>query len=119
MIGAGASAAQIAATLGNAKRRGLDWRCQCPAHGGCSLTLRNAPDGRLLIKCWAGCDTRQVLAELRRLHLLDRAGNGPSAGDRAERRRDQERWIEIASRIWKVARDASTSPVTRYLAGRG
>ncbi len=37
------------------------WRCECPNHGGHSLSVKELPDGRLLLKCWAGCDTQAVL----------------------------------------------------------
>ena len=63
------NAAAIAAALGDAHREGRNWRCRCLLHGGVSLYLR---DGReqLLVKCWAGCETSAVLAELRRRGLL-------------------------------------------------
>jgi putative DNA primase/helicase len=109
-------AAEIAAALGGAHREGRGWRCRCPVHGGHSLVLA---DGRnaLLVRCWAGCKTREVLAELRRLRL---AGDvvDPPFDDRADRRGREGR-IEIARRIWDTARDARGSPVARYLAGRG
>jgi hypothetical protein len=39
------------------------WRARCGAHGGKSLSLAVADvDGRVLIKCFAGCDTAAVLA---------------------------------------------------------
>jgi putative DNA primase/helicase len=112
------TAAEIAAALGNARREGGNYRCTCPLHGGRSLTLR---DGRatLLVRCWAGCNTRGVLAELRRRGLF----GGPAeyrpppasvarADDNAARR------IEIARSIWHEARDARGTPMERYFAGR-
>ena len=39
------------------------WRCQCPAHGGHSLSVKLI-DGRILLKCWAGCETAEVLSAL-------------------------------------------------------
>jgi len=60
------SATAIAAALGDAKREGRDWRCSCPLHGGCSLTLSDGRE-RLLVRRWAGCETNQVLAGLRGL----------------------------------------------------
>jgi hypothetical protein len=36
-----------------------------------------------------------------------------------DNRRDRERRIEIARRVWNGAKDARGSPVVRYLAGRG
>jgi putative DNA primase/helicase len=115
------TAAQIAAALGG-RREGCNWRCCCPLHGGRSLTLR---DGRstLLVRCWASCSTRDVLAELRRLGLLAGRSDGALAPaamtTRGDDRQDTARRIEIARRIWGEARQAHGSPVARYLAGRG
>jgi hypothetical protein len=39
------SAAAVAAALGDAKREGRNWRCRCPLHGGCRLTLADGRDG--------------------------------------------------------------------------
>ena len=114
-------AAEIAAVLGSARREGRHWRCRCPVHGGCSLTLR---DGRnaLLVRCWGGCDARDVLTGLARLGLLGGVrDNGRSAsvwpkGDHDDGAAPR---TEAARRIWGEAREASGSPVERYLAGRG
>ncbi len=41
------------------------WRARCPAHGGKSASLAIADvDGRVLVKCFAGCATGDVLASL-------------------------------------------------------
>src|SRR5271169_3474419 len=102
-------AAEIAATLGGARREGRGWRCCCPVHGGRSLVVSDGRK-RLLVKCWGGgCDTRDILAELRRRGLIaDRAEKlSPlatmSRGDGAD---SDARGIEIARRIWDRARDA-------------
>src|SRR5690349_14953108 len=63
------SAREIAKALGNEHKEGRKWRCRCPVHGGVSLSLRDGRD-ELLIKCWRGCDTADVLAELRRRRLI-------------------------------------------------
>ena len=60
------SAADIAHTLGEARREGSGWRCRCPLHGGRSLVVRDGERGRILVTCWGGCDRRDVLGELRR-----------------------------------------------------
>jgi hypothetical protein len=116
-------AAEIAAALGSAHRSGAWWRCRCPAHGsrGATLALRDGGRG-LIAKCYAGCEPRDVLAELRRRGLIDGdflaspsrpipRGIDP-AGDRARR-------IEAARCIWDAARDARGSLVATYLAARG
>lgn len=65
------NAAEIAARLGVAHRSGKWWRCVCPVHGsrtGDSATLALLDvDRGPIVKCWAGCDPREVKAELRSL----------------------------------------------------
>ena len=112
------TAAEIASVLGNARREGRDWRCICPMHGGHSLTLRDGGE-RLLIRCWAGCATRDVLAELRRLGLLAgrfdavRVAQAPVMAC-SDDRDDAARRIAAARRFWEAARDARGTPVVSY-----
>ena len=118
------TAAEIAAALGATHRSGAWWRCRCPVHGsqGATLALRDGERG-LILKCWAGCDPRDVLAELRRRGL---AGGGNSYFSLPEPARrpaaagdDVAARIAAARRLWNVAQNAHGSPVVRYLAGRG
>ena len=53
---------------------------RCPAHGDVhpSLTLANAPDGKLLLHCKAGCGFTEVLDALRLLGLVEAAGPRPT-----------------------------------------
>lgn len=111
--------AQIAAALGGACRSG-DWhRCRRPVHGsaGPTLALGDGPRG-LIVKCWAGCDPREVLAELRRRGLTDSRTLGVSTEPRSITRADAEARIAAAHRLWTAAQNASGGPVARYLAGR-
>ena len=66
-------AADLAAILGNARRNGRGCLCTCPAHPDRTPSLSIMDGGRvpMVAKCFAGCDSREVLAELRRLGLLD------------------------------------------------
>lgn len=61
------------------------WKACCPAHNDRdpSLSIREAADGKVLVHCWAGCETRDILAaiglELRDLFPGDKpARRGPS-----------------------------------------
>src|SRR5271163_2773839 len=65
-------AAEIADALGGTCRSNGWWRCRCPIHAssGPTLALRDGERG-LIVKCWAGCQPRDVLAELRRRDLLN------------------------------------------------
>jgi len=40
------------------------WRACCPAHSDSdpSLSIDIAPDGRLLLKCWAGCANLDIIS---------------------------------------------------------
>jgi hypothetical protein len=118
-------AAEIAAALGG-RREGRGWRCQCVVHGGYSLVVRDGRNGRLLAKCWAGCDARDVLAALRRLGLLgghaDNDYGRPDPAETARRReaeaRERERRIGLARDMIAASLPAEGTPVERYLRAR-
>jgi putative DNA primase/helicase len=115
------TAAETAAALGG-HRAGRWWSCRCPAHDDRtpSLSLRDGDRG-LIVRCWAGCDPRDVLAALRRLGLI--AGRAeyqrPPAPTGSDKRDNAAGRIAWAQRIWDAAREAPGSPVACYLAGRG
>jgi putative DNA primase/helicase len=118
-------AAQIAAALGNSRHMGGWWRCVCPVHGSrtgrsLSLALRDHPRG-LAVRCHAGCDPCEVLAELRRLGLLGGHSEGARQSHLMPRSNDTSaaRRAALAQRIWDTAGDARRSPVERYLPNRG
>lgn len=119
------TAGNIAAALGG-RRAGRWWSCRCPAHDdrSPSLSLRDG-DRDLIVRCWAGCDPRDVLAELRRRGLLGGSGDSDngrpaSAVVRHEDHSDGTvRRIAMAHRIWNAAREARGTPVAAYLASRG
>jgi hypothetical protein len=113
-------AVEIARELGAARKSGPWWSCRCPAHDdrSPSLSLRDGDRG-LIIRCWAGCDPREVLAELRRRRLTDRSRSTSSANELLDDRRDRECRIEIVRRVWNGARNARGSLVERYLRSRG
>src|SRR3954454_22120981 len=94
-------AAAIAAATGGGDRSGDWYRCRCPVHQSSSATLalRDSPRG-LIVHCHAGCSRGDVLAELRRLGLLD--GNGPARPpDPAELKR--QRAAEERRRAKRIA----------------
>jgi putative DNA primase/helicase len=119
------TAAAIAAALGGASRSGDWWRCLCPAHSsrGATLALRDGGRG-LIVKCWAGCDPRDVLAELRRLGLVDGGAEAnPNPVETARRHEvemyDRQRRIALAQDIVAASLPACGTPVERYLRARG
>jgi putative DNA primase/helicase len=121
------SAAEIARALGG--HRGSDgFLCRCPlrSHGQGrgdrrpSLLIKDGTDA-VLFKCFAGCDAKDILAELR-----GRGIAGP-ASDRGERRDRQvaepppEHLSDPrALEIWKAAEPtARGSTVAKFLEARG
>lgn len=95
------------------KDRGL---CLCPAHDdhNPSLSIRVGRSA-LLFKCFAGCDTRDVLRAIRHLrlphserHISDLSRNAPSPRAGAG----------PALRIWNASASLVDTPAQSYLSGR-
>lgn len=113
------NAAAIAATLGDAQRKGRAWRCRCPLHGGRSLELRDGDGGRVLATCWGGCDRLDVLGELRRRGLLGGHADYAPRILSPPRRDDDASRTARALAIWRATERGVGNIVARYLAGRG
>ena len=64
------TAATIAKRL-HGHKSGSGWMACCPAHDdrNPSLSLRDSPDGRVLVRCHAGCHQAVVIAALKALGL--------------------------------------------------
>jgi putative DNA primase/helicase len=116
----------IARALGG-HRAGAGWTARCPAHDDRtpSLSLTDTKDGKLLVRCHAGCDQKDVIAALRGRGLW---GEGRSrAGTWTQRRKPVEREAdsddakrtERALAIWQSARPSPETPVAIYLGSRG
>src|SRR4051794_24835613 len=115
------SAAEAARALGGRQVSGERFLCRCPVpHHGRGLGDRSASlslmDGetRLLVRCFAGCDARDVLAALRHLGLLDHTRPMPQM--------DCHRvgtWTpkpdETALDVWHAAAPPFGTIVERYL----
>ena len=59
------SASILLSKLSRVKKTGADrWMACCPAHPDktASLSIKDLPDGRVLLHCFAGCDPDSVLA---------------------------------------------------------
>jgi hypothetical protein len=66
-MGAAVSAAALLERLDGVRKTGPDrWLARCSAHGdrSPSLSVRELDDGRVLVHCFAGCGTDQVLASV-------------------------------------------------------
>ncbi|WP_343889102.1 DUF7146 domain-containing protein [Sphingomonas oligophenolica] len=91
--------------------------CRCPAHPdrSPSLSVRTG-DTDLLFKCFAGCDTIDVLRAIARLGPLPTAG--PLNSYIAQPGVD-EGWLQSRAKgLWEAARAITNTPVERYLLNR-
>jgi putative DNA primase/helicase len=121
------TAEAIAKALGGRKAGG-GWTASCPAHDDQtpSLSIRDADDGKVLVRCHAGCDQEQVIATLRSLDLWTENGARRfkrlafrGAAKRTERDRDVAKRTEAALAIWQAARPSDGTLVESYLVSRG
>ena len=101
----------------------------CPAHDDRrpSLSLADGNDGRLLLRCHAGCPFAEVLGALREHGLVEarrsslKAGNDArrdAARHRAEEAAEAARRAAQAERCWHEARPIAGTLAERYLRGR-
>src|SRR6476469_7300307 len=70
------NAETIAYALGG-RKAGSGWTARCPVHDDRtpSLSICDADDGKVLIRCHAGCDQEQVIASLRSRRLWMEIGS--------------------------------------------
>lgn len=91
----------ILARLENVRPSANGWTARCPAHddNNPSLSIREAEDGKILIRCWAGCPTEAVMTALG-LSMRDLFPAGTSTPVRrqtkAERQEAARRQVEAA-----------------------
>jgi putative DNA primase/helicase len=119
-------AESVAQALGG-RKAGSAWMARCPAHDDRdpSLSIRNAGDGKVLVRCHAGCDQGRVIAALRSCglweesghHRLTRPAPRVAANDRPDH--DDAKRTEAALAIWQSAVPADGTPVETYLRSRG
>jgi hypothetical protein len=126
------TAAEIARRLGGAVRHGRGWlaRCPVPGHGqgrgdrNPSMSLADGEGGRLLVRCFAGCDPRDILAELRNRGLIESRPDPdwrpplPPVRDPLPTT-DADAKRAFALRIWDTARPAGGTLAEAYLRSRG
>jgi hypothetical protein len=120
------NAETIAKALGGRKVGG-GWMARCPAHDDRepSLSIRQTNDGKVLVRCHAGCDQERVIAALRSRGLWDENGHrqfpsaAPRVADNDRSDRDDSESIKAALAIWHSATPADGTPVETYLVSRG
>lgn len=125
-----ATEAEAVARSRNGRRYGSGWLCTCPAHDDRtpSLSVASGRDGRLLVKCHAGCEAADILAALRREGVLGERGQrvlsmpgrnvsarkavpNPDPGEVA----DLQRRVGLAADLFNGTVDIRGTPGERYL----
>jgi putative DNA primase/helicase len=121
------TAETIAKALGGRKAGG-GWIAHCPAHDDRepSLSIRDADNGKVLVRCHAGCEQAKVIATLRsrglwcenchRRRFMDPA---PRAIAKNQPGRDEAKRTKAALSIWQSAAPAEGTLVETYLISRG
>jgi len=123
------SAAELADAL-EGRMAGGSWMARCPAHAdrSPSLSICESNTGKVLVRCHAGCDQRDVIAALRARGLWaenDRRMRIIAPRQRRtliERKVDSEgdaKRTQRALAIWQSSRQAQGTLVETYLASRG
>ncbi len=119
------TAADIAKALGGRSTGGRRYLCPCPVptHGkgkgdrNPSLSVYDG-DEALLITCFAGCERRDVIDELRRRSLLPDTSWQPRpripASPAAKTDDDAKRRTEFAMRLWHESKPLNGTPGAAY-----
>jgi hypothetical protein len=117
------TAEAIAKALGGRKVGG-HWMARCVAHPDRtpSLSIRDTADGKVLVKCFAGCGQTRVIGTLQACGLWEGNGNGHKRVRRAANSRpdqlDGDR-TNVALNIWKSTKAGCGTQVETYLRSRG
>jgi putative DNA primase/helicase len=116
----------IAYALGG-RKAGSGWTARCPVHEDRipSLSIRDSNDGKVLVRCHAGCEQEQVIAALRSRGLWTGRGlrsySRHPANPIVDRRSDQDdaKRSKDALAIWQSTIPARGTLVETYLLSRG
>jgi hypothetical protein len=115
------NAAEIAANLGQQNPDGAgNWKCLCPVCGRNTLSLKDN-DGRvkLLIKCFGGCESKDIRRELKE-RKLSASGPGNGTLPQDDLKHDELKRIADAVDFWRndTLPIAGRNPALTYLASR-
>jgi len=121
------TAETVAKALGG-HRAGTTWMARCPAHDDSSpsLAISAGSNGKVLVRCHAGCDQRDVIAALIERGLWDATGKRHGGIARKHRKNlerepdpDAKARTEAALAIWRASQDIAGSLAETYLRSRG
>ncbi len=127
LTGDAMTAESIAKALGGRKAGG-SWMARCPAHDDRepSLSIATGNEGKVLVRCHAGCTQVAVIEALEVRGLWQgwdahqRAYRSVPAPE-AHRKADalQKARCDLVARIWRQTGPAAGSLIARYMASRG
>ncbi|HXF87792.1 MAG TPA: toprim domain-containing protein [Xanthobacteraceae bacterium] len=120
------TAEALAKALGG-RRAGTAWMARCPAHDDRkpSLSITDVRNDKVLVRCHAGCDQRDVIAALRGRGLWPTTGQLLGVARQPRRRIVEEPDAEALKRnaaalaIWQTSHAAEGTAVAIYLRSRG
>jgi hypothetical protein len=118
------NAETIARALGGRKVGG-GWMARCPAHDDRtpSLSIRDTDDGKVLVRCHAGCGQEQVISILRSRGLWTSDGppSHPTQRPNVQHKPDEDhvKRTELALTMWENTTPIGNTVVETYLASRG
>jgi putative DNA primase/helicase len=121
------TAEKIAKALGG-HRAGATWMARCPSHDdrAPSLSISDRPDGKVLVRCHAGCDQRDVVAALRDRGLWEATGRISDRHAHSRRNRvpdepnsDARKRAEVALAIWLATQPIDGTLAETYVRSRG
>ncbi|MDR6304614.1 DNA primase [Nitrobacter vulgaris] len=119
------TAETIAKALGG-HRAGATWMARCPVHEdrSPSLAISAGKDGKVLVRCHAGCDQRDLIAALQRRGLWqtnERSGFAFNHRRQIAEEPDADTLKRGAAAlaIWQASHPVEGTPVASYLRSRG
>jgi putative DNA primase/helicase len=113
--------AEIIARALKGHKSGRGWTARCPAHKddtpSLSITEKN---GKVLVRCFAGCEQQDVIAALRARDLWTESSRPTTRCTPIEREPDQDdaKRSEVALAIWRATLLGESSLVETYLRSR-
>jgi len=119
------TAEALARALGG-RKAGAAWIARCPAHEDRepSLSVADSDNGKILVRCHAGCGQHQVIAALRARGIWSDPGRRPGealhphSGATNQPDPGRETRAQAALRMWSATAPASGTLVETYLAAR-
>ena len=120
------TAETIARALGG-RRAGRTWMTRCPMHEDRrpSLSITTGKDGKVLVRCHAGCDQRDLIAALQERGLWQATGWASRIVFNHRGRIAEEPDADVLKRsaaalaVWQASQTAGGTPVATYLRSRG